>query len=134
MKELLTYIVQSLVDHPDEVSVTEREAGGKRTHYPENYEGMRRKLAFYRDSAVKLRGMGLNVVLDESALCRQCTTLKALGVPTTGVIVSEPKSKQEGDWVCKSFGLRIGDAVAIKKWDDGRCRVRPRNPEYWPPR
>ena len=26
MKELLTYIVQSLVDHPDEVSVTERKA------------------------------------------------------------------------------------------------------------
>ena len=29
MKELLTYIVQSLVDHPDEVSVTERVAGGE---------------------------------------------------------------------------------------------------------
>ena len=29
MKELLTYIVQSLVDNPDEVSVTEREAGGE---------------------------------------------------------------------------------------------------------
>ena len=29
MKELLTYIVQNLVDHPDEVSVTEREAGGE---------------------------------------------------------------------------------------------------------
>ena len=29
MKELLTYMVQSLVDHPDEVSVTEREAGGE---------------------------------------------------------------------------------------------------------
>ena len=27
MKDLLTYIVRSLVDHPDEVSVTEREAG-----------------------------------------------------------------------------------------------------------
>lgn len=27
MKELLTYIIQNLVDHPDEVSVTEREAG-----------------------------------------------------------------------------------------------------------
>ena len=26
MKELLTYIIQNLVDHPDEVSVTEREA------------------------------------------------------------------------------------------------------------
>ena len=29
MKELLTYIVQSLVDHPDEVSVTERTADGE---------------------------------------------------------------------------------------------------------
>ena len=28
MKELLTYIVQNLVDKPDEVSVTEREADG----------------------------------------------------------------------------------------------------------
>lgn len=27
MKELLTYIVQNLVDNPDEVSVTERAAG-----------------------------------------------------------------------------------------------------------
>ena len=29
MKELLTYIVQSLVDRPDEVSVTERKADGE---------------------------------------------------------------------------------------------------------
>ena len=29
MKELLTYIVQNLVDKPDEVSVTEREADGE---------------------------------------------------------------------------------------------------------
>ena len=29
MKELLTPIVPSLADHPDEVSVTEREAGGE---------------------------------------------------------------------------------------------------------
>ena len=28
MKELLTYMIQNLVDHPDEVSVTEREGGG----------------------------------------------------------------------------------------------------------
>ena len=28
MKELLTYIVQSLVEHPDQVSVTERRADG----------------------------------------------------------------------------------------------------------
>ena len=29
MKELLTYMIQNLVDHPDPVSVTEREAGGE---------------------------------------------------------------------------------------------------------
>ena len=29
MKELLTYIVQSLVDYPDQVSVTERKADGE---------------------------------------------------------------------------------------------------------
>ena len=29
MKELLTYIVQNLVEHPDEISVTEREADGE---------------------------------------------------------------------------------------------------------
>ncbi len=29
MKELLTYMVQSLVDHPDEVSVVERESAGE---------------------------------------------------------------------------------------------------------
>ena len=29
MKDLLTYMVQSLVDHPDQVSVVERETGGE---------------------------------------------------------------------------------------------------------
>ena len=29
MKELLTYMIQNLVDHPDGVSVTEREAGAE---------------------------------------------------------------------------------------------------------
>ena len=29
MKELLTYIAQNLVDHPDEVQVTERDADGE---------------------------------------------------------------------------------------------------------
>ena len=29
MKELLSYLIQNLVDHPDEVSVTEREAGAE---------------------------------------------------------------------------------------------------------
>ena len=29
MKEILTYIVQNLVDHPDDVSVTERTSGSE---------------------------------------------------------------------------------------------------------
>lgn len=29
MKELLTFIIQNLVDHPDEVAVTEREDAGE---------------------------------------------------------------------------------------------------------
>ena len=32
MKDLLTYLVQSLVDHPDEVTVTERTQGSE-IHY-----------------------------------------------------------------------------------------------------
>ena len=31
---------------------------GMRTHYPENYEGLGEELAFYRDGAAKLRGIG----------------------------------------------------------------------------
>ena len=29
MKELLTYLIQNLVDHPEEVAVTERASGGE---------------------------------------------------------------------------------------------------------
>ena len=37
MKELLTYIVQSLVEHPDEVSVTERKGDGETIFVGECY-------------------------------------------------------------------------------------------------
>ena len=105
---------------------------GMRTHYPENYEGLGEKLAFYRDGVAKLRGMGLGIALDESALCRHCTSLKALSLPTTGVVIAEPKAKTKDDkWMCERFGLRIGDAVAILEWFCDWCRVVPKNPEYW---
>lgn len=39
MKELLTYIVQNLVDHPDEVSVTERKADGETVFEVRTAEG-----------------------------------------------------------------------------------------------
>ena len=104
---------------------------GMRTHYPENDEGLGEELAFYRDGAAKLRGMGLGIALDESALCRHCTTLKDLDIPTSGVIVSEPKRTSDNEWWLESFGLRIGDSVAVKKWGHSLCRVLPCNIEYW---
>ena len=104
---------------------------GTRTHYPENDEGLGEELAFYRDGAAKLRGMGLGIALDESALCRHCTTLKDLDIPTSGVIVSEPKRTSDNEWWLKRFGLRIGDSVAVKEWGRPHCRVLPCNIEYW---
>ena len=105
---------------------------GMRTHYPENYEGLGEELAFYRDGATKLRGMGLGIKLDESALCRHCTSLKALSLPTSGVVIAEPKAKTKDDkWMCERFGLRIGDAVVILKWFGDWCEVVPKTPEYW---
>ena len=104
---------------------------GARTHYPENYDGLESQLAFYRDSAVKLRGRGLDIKLDESALCRHCASLKDLGIPTAGVIVSEPRQTPDNKWVYESFGLRVGDPVIVKEWGRRYCSVLPRDPEYW---
>ena len=102
-----------------------------RTHYPENYERVGEKLAFYRDGAARLNGMGLGIALDESALCRHCTTLKTLDIPTSGVIVSEPNLTADNEWWLKRFGLRVGDSVTVKKWNRRHSRVLPRNAEYW---
>lgn len=104
---------------------------GMRTHYPENYEGLESQLAFYRDSAVMLRGMGLDIKLDESALCRHCASLKDLGIPTAGVIVAEPRRTKDNEWIYKSFGLQVGDSVTVKEWGRRYCSVLPRDPEYW---
>ena len=105
---------------------------GMRTHYPENDEGLGEELAFYRDGAAKLRGIGLGIALDESALCRHCTSLKALSLPTSGVVIAEPKIKKGNDkWMCERFGLRIGDAVIVLEWFGDWCEVVPKTPEYW---
>ena len=104
---------------------------GMRTHYPESYEGLESLLAFYRDSAVKLRGMGLDIKLDELALCRHCVSLKDLDIPTAGVIVSEPKRTKDNEWVYKRFGLRVGVSVTVKERGRSYCKVLPCDPEYW---
>ena len=45
MKELLTYIVQSLVDNPDQVSVTERKADGETVYEVRVADGERARLS-----------------------------------------------------------------------------------------
>ena len=93
---------------------------GKHTHYPSSIFDQRATLAFHRDGAARLRGMGLAISLDESALCRHCTSLKDLGMATAGVIVAKPKQ----EWMRAQFKLQIGDAVVVEDWRKDGCRVR----------
>ena len=53
MKELLTYIVQSLVEKPDEVSVTERESGGETVFEVQVASGDRGKVIGRQGRVVK---------------------------------------------------------------------------------
>jgi len=99
----------------------------KWTHYPRNYEGLKEELAFYRDGVIKLRGMGLNITLDESALCRHCVSLKSLGLPNGGEIVAKPKDEREA----AKFGLRIGDKVRIREIRGDELEILPQKLEYW---
>ena len=45
---------------------------GTHTVYPENINQMANALARYRDEAAKLKALGLDIALDESALCQKC--------------------------------------------------------------
>ena len=53
MKELLTYIVQNLVEKPDEVSVTEREANGETVFEVRVADGDMGKVIGRQDRIVK---------------------------------------------------------------------------------
>ena len=53
MKELLTYIVQSLVDEPDQVSVTERKADGEIVYEVDVAEGDKGKVIGRQGRIVK---------------------------------------------------------------------------------
>ena len=53
MKELLTYIIQSLVENPDEVSVTERKAEGGTVFEVRHAEGDMGKVIGHQGRIVK---------------------------------------------------------------------------------
>ena len=54
-------------------------------------------LAFYRDAVVQLKGMGLNIALDESALCHVCTP--GPSKPVTGRLKVDNGSYKAGEKV-----------------------------------
>ena len=101
---------------------------GKRTHYEANrFDDVKGTLAFYRDAAVRLRGKGLAISVDDSALCSRCCSLKSLGLPTGGVVIAEPTDKEEAE----RFGLRVADMVSILNVRGEELEIRPSKLEYW---
>ena len=100
---------------------------GSHTVYPENRLRMANTLARYRDESASLRTIGLDITLDESALCRKCKSAKELDIPTHGRIVAESTSSRDR----KSFFWKVGDEVEIKSYGSVYCQVRAVNLECW---
>ena len=101
---------------------------GRRTHYAGSWRhDVKGSLAFYRDAAANLRGKGLPISLDESSLCSHCVSLQSLGWPTHGVVIAEPKDRDESE----RFGLRIAEKVQILDIHGEELEIRPSKLEYW---
>ena len=101
---------------------------GTHTVYPENRNQMANTLARRRDEAASLRALGLDITLDESALCQNCKSSEELGLPTAGTIVKRPAKGPEA----KDFSWHIGDKVRITEvYDSGWCRVLPASNHAW---
>ena len=85
-------------------------------------------LAFYRDAVVQLKGMGLNIALDESALCQKCRSARELGLPTGGTVVKRPPEGPKDEkprW-------NVGDKVRIIDVPEhGLYRIMPVLREAW---
>ena len=101
---------------------------GTHTVYPKNTKQMANVLARRRDEAAQLKALGLDITLDETALCQKCKSAEELGLPTAGTIVKKPDKGAEA----KSFVWHIGDKVRITEtYDSGWCRVLPASNHAW---
>ena len=99
---------------------------GTHTVYPE-FNQFVNPLARYRDGVARLRALGLDIVLDESVLCRKCHSAKDLSIPSGAKIAVEPDSEVGR----VKFPWKKGDAVAIKSYAADYSCVIPLNPECW---
>ena len=101
---------------------------GTHTVYPKNTMQMANVLARRRDEAAQLKALGLDITLDETALCQKCKSAEELGLPTAGTIVKRPDKGSEAE----KFAWHIGDKVRITEaYDSGWCRVLPASSNAW---
>ena len=100
---------------------------GNRTVYPKNSKQMERVLARHRDEAARLRALGLDIVLDESALCGKCRSAKELNIPTRAKIVAEPTKREDQE----RFLWKIGESVEVIKFGQDYCYIHSLDPEWW---
>ena len=89
---------------------------GHVTLYKEDRTLMRSRLERLRDSVAKLKGMGLDIALDESVLCEVCGKGR---IPVRGEVVKEP----EDESARREFPWKKGDKVAIRGISGGIATV-----------
>ncbi len=115
---------------------------GTHTFYKRDWRNTEGLLAELREGAVSLRAMGLDISLDESALCCKCRSAKDLDIPSSCKVVKvkEPAPLPWFKRLLQSVlpssppqGFQVGDIVAIKDFGNNRrCfYVAPIHPAYW---
>ncbi|MBR1920613.1 MAG: SH3 domain-containing protein [Kiritimatiellae bacterium] len=102
-------------------------ACGTHTTYPKARREYKRTLARHRDQAARLKALGLDIRLDETVLCRRCTSAKDLGIPTRAKVVSLPAKEKDRE----RFAFKVGDEVAVEWCSKNYFGVLPRTIELW---
>lgn len=80
---------------------------GTHTIYQKDTKYISNLLKRRRDEVALLKGLGLDITLDESVLCQKCRSAKELGLPTSGTVIGKPRRNN------KNFVWNIGDKVRI---------------------
>lgn len=102
---------------------------GIHTIYQKDIKYISNLLKRRRDEVALLKGLGLDITLDESVLCQKCRSAKELGLPTSGTVVGKPRRNN------KNFVWNIGDKVRIINVTGVSSRwynVVRASPDEWP--
>lgn len=102
---------------------------GTHTNYQKDIKYISNLLKRRRDEVALLKGLGLDITLDESVLCQKCRSAKELGLPTSGTVIGKPRRNN------KNFVWNIGDKVRIINVtgvSSRRYNVVRASPDEWP--